>query len=36
VAVLACRVFGHRYRVAADGSTMTWTSARCGHRCHAS
>jgi Prophage protein (DUF1660) len=31
VAVLACRVFGHRYRFAADGSTMTWTCARCGH-----
>jgi hypothetical protein len=28
--VLACRVFGHRYRFGADGSAMTWTCARCG------
>jgi hypothetical protein len=29
--VLACRVFGHRYRFRADGTTMTWTCERgCG------
>jgi hypothetical protein len=27
---LACRVFGHRYRFAADGATMRWTCERCG------
>jgi hypothetical protein len=27
--VLACRVFGHRYRFRADGATMTWTCERC-------
>jgi hypothetical protein len=30
--VLACRVFGHRYRFAADGATMRWTCGRCGAR----
>jgi len=29
--VLACAVFGHRYRFSADGPTMTWRCARCGH-----
>ena len=29
--VLACRALGHRYRFSADGPTMTWTCARCGH-----
>lgn len=29
--MFACRVFGHRYRFSADGSTMRWTCARgCG------
>jgi hypothetical protein len=28
--VLACRVFGHRFRFAAEGPTMRWTCARCG------
>jgi len=29
--VLACRVFGHRYRFGADGPTMRWQSQRgCG------
>jgi hypothetical protein len=29
--VLACRVFGHRYRFSADGSTMHWRCQRgCG------
>jgi hypothetical protein len=29
--VLACRVFGHRYRFHADGATMRWTCERgCG------
>ncbi len=29
--MLACRVFGHRYRFWADGSTMRWECARaCG------
>jgi hypothetical protein len=28
--MLACRVFGHRYRFRADGAVMTWTCARCG------
>ena len=27
--VLACRVFGHRYRFRADGPTMTWACERC-------
>jgi len=27
---LSFRVFGHRYRFAAEGSTMRWTCARCG------
>ena len=29
--MLACRTLGHRYRFTADGPTMTWTCARCGH-----
>jgi hypothetical protein len=29
--MLACRVFGHRYRFRADASTMTWACARCGN-----
>jgi hypothetical protein len=29
--MLACRVFGHRYRFAAEGAAMSWTCARCGH-----
>jgi hypothetical protein len=29
--VLACRVFGHRYRFQAEGTTMRWTCQRgCG------
>ena len=28
--VLACTVFGHRYRFRADGSTMRWSCERCG------
>jgi hypothetical protein len=28
--VISSRVFGHRYRFAADGATMTWSCARCG------
>ena len=29
--VLACRVFGHRYRFTADGAVMTWECQRgCG------
>jgi hypothetical protein len=29
--VLACRVFGHRYRFRAEGATMRWTCERgCG------
>ncbi|HEU5363398.1 MAG TPA: hypothetical protein VFU56_08635 [Gaiellaceae bacterium] len=27
---LACRVFGHRYRFAAEGATMRWACERCG------
>lgn len=27
--VIACRVFGHRYRFTADGATMSWSCARC-------
>jgi hypothetical protein len=27
---LACRIFGHRYRFAAEGETMRWTCGRCG------
>ncbi|HET7138366.1 MAG TPA: DUF1660 family phage protein [Gaiellaceae bacterium] len=26
---LACRLFGHRYRFAADGATMRWACERC-------
>lgn len=29
--MLACRLLGHRYRFSADGATMTWACARCGH-----
>jgi hypothetical protein len=29
--VLACSVFGHRYRFRADGAQMTWSCERCGH-----
>ncbi len=28
--MLACRVFGHRYRFAAEGATMRWGCERCG------
>ena len=29
--MLACRVFGHRFRFTSDGSTMRWTCQRgCG------
>ena len=29
--MLACRVFGHRWRFSADGETMRWSCARgCG------
>ena len=28
--MLACRLFGHRFRFAADGATMTWACVRCG------
>ncbi|MBV8258476.1 MAG: hypothetical protein JO073_11730 [Actinobacteria bacterium] len=28
--VIACRVFGHRYRFAAEGATMRWSCERCG------
>jgi hypothetical protein len=29
--LVACRVFGHRWRFAAEGETMRWTCARgCG------
>jgi hypothetical protein len=27
---LPCRVFGHRYRFAAEGATMRWSCERCG------
>jgi hypothetical protein len=30
--VIACRVFGHRYRFTAGGATMSWSCARCGRR----
>jgi hypothetical protein len=26
----ACRIFGHRYRFTAEGTTMRWRCARCG------
>jgi hypothetical protein len=29
--LLACRVFGHRFRFSADGPAMAWTCERCGH-----
>jgi len=28
--VLACRVFGHRFRFRADGERMSWSCDRCG------
>ena len=28
--VIACRVFGHRHRFSATGTTMSWACARCG------
>jgi hypothetical protein len=28
--MFSCRVFGHRYRFAVSGPTMSWTCARCG------
>jgi hypothetical protein len=28
--MLACRVFGHRYRFAHEGATMRWACERCG------
>jgi len=28
--MLACRLFGHRFRFRADGVTMTWACGRCG------
>ncbi len=28
--MLACRVFGHRHRFAAEGATMRWACERCG------
>jgi hypothetical protein len=28
--MLACRVFGHRHRFAAEGVTMRWACERCG------
>jgi hypothetical protein len=28
--VLACRLFGHRYRFTSSGATMTWSCGRCG------
>ena len=27
---VACRVFGHRYRFAAEGERMLWRCSRCG------
>ena len=27
--MLVCRLFGHRYRFTADGSTMRWRCERC-------
>jgi hypothetical protein len=29
--MLACRVFGHRYRFRADARTMIWACVRCGN-----
>ena len=29
--VLACRIFGHRFRFVAEGTTMMWSCSRCGH-----
>jgi hypothetical protein len=26
----ACRLFGHRFRFAAESATLRWTCARCG------
>jgi hypothetical protein len=28
--MLACRVFGHRYRFTSEGPTMRWQCGRCG------
>jgi hypothetical protein len=28
--MLACRVFGHRYRFGNEGATMRWSCERCG------
>jgi hypothetical protein len=28
--MLRCRIFGHRYRFVAEGTTMSWTCERCG------
>ena len=28
--MLRCRIFAHRYRFAADDTTMSWTCERCG------
>jgi hypothetical protein len=28
--MVRCGIFGHRYRFAADGDTMSWTCERCG------
>jgi hypothetical protein len=28
--VIACRIFGHRYRFRAEGPTMSWACGRCG------
>ena len=28
--MLRCGIFGHRYRFAAEGDTMSWTCERCG------
>lgn len=28
--MLACRLFGHRYRFRAEGTAMSWSCQRCG------
>jgi prophage protein DUF1660 len=28
--VVRCRIFGHRFRFSAAGTTMTWSCMRCG------
>ena len=28
--VVRCRIFGHRFRFSAAGTTMTWSCVRCG------